>query len=305
MTSLEAAERHLNIGSPDPTDWVSPANIPDKDMPSDEKRRRGFQIQPGLILACLIVAIVIAWAIFPSAFTVYDPIQGLPGQHLRAPSGEHFLGTDSLGRDLYARIVYGSVYSLTGALAAVGIGLIVGTTLGLLAASLGGWVEEVIMRVVDILLSIPILFLSLSVIILLGFGPVNAAIAVGVTSIANFARLARSEVLTVRRSEYVEAAFGSGGTFFKVLWRHILPNSLKSVIAFAALQVGWAILQLSTLGFLGYGAPPPTPEWGLLVAEGRNYIATAWWLTAAPGIVVVLVVMSVNRISQVFGRVQK
>jgi peptide/nickel transport system permease protein len=143
------------------------------------------------------------------------------------------------------------------------------------------------------------------VIVLLGFGTVNAAIAVGVTSIANFARLARSEVVTVWRSEFVEAAFGSGGTFSRVLWRHVLPNSLNSVIAFAALQVGWAILQLSRLGFLGYGAPPPTPEWGLLVAEGRNYIATAWWLTAAPGVVVVLVVMSVNRISQVFGSAQK
>jgi peptide/nickel transport system permease protein len=193
------------------------------------------------------------------------------------------------------------VHSLSGALAAVGIGLALGTTLGVLAGSLGGRTETVIMRLVDVLLSIPVLLLSLSIIILLGFGTLNAAIAVGITSVASFARIVRSEVVTVRRSEYVEAAFGSGGRFLSVLWRHILPNSLTSVIAFAALQVGSAILQLSTLGFLGYGAPPPTPEWGLLIAEGRNYIATAWWLTAAPGVVVVLVVLCVNRISQAIG----
>ena len=209
-------------------------------------------------------------AAFSERILVYDPIQGLPGQHLRPPTAAHLLGTDSLGRDLFARIVYGAVHSLSGALAAVGIALVAGTTLGLLAGSFGGRIETVIMRLVDVMLSIPDLLLSLSIIVLLGFGTVNAAIAVGCTLIAKFARLVRSEVVTVRRSEYVEAAFGSGGTFLKVLWRHILPNSLASVIAFAALQAGWAILQLATLGFLGYGAPPPTPEWGLLFFPGPS-----------------------------------
>jgi peptide/nickel transport system permease protein len=142
--------------------------------------------------------------------------------------------------------------------------------------------------------------LSLSIIILLGFGSLNVAIAVGATSIASFARLARSEVVRVRRTDYVEAAFGSGGTFVKVLWRHILPNSLTSVVAYAAVQFGNSIILIATLGFLGYGAPPPTPEWGLLVAEGRNYISTAWWMTTFPGLVVVLLVLSANRISQSF-----
>lgn len=261
-------------------------------------RRFSPRIRPSLLLAILIVALVVLWALLPGVFTSYSPVEGLPGQHLKAPSAIHLLGTDALGRDLYARIVYGSIHSLSGALAAVGIALVVGTVLGVLAGSLGGWIETVIMRIVDVLLSIPDLLLSLSIIVLLGFGTVNAAVAVGCTLIAKFARLVRSEVVTVRRSDYVEAAFGSGGTFTKVLWRHILPNSLTSVMAFAALQTGWAILQLSTLGFLGYGAPPPTPEWGLLIAEGRNYIATAWWLTTAPGLVVVLVVISINRISR-------
>lgn len=257
---------------------------------------------PSLVLAWLVLATAILWAIVPGLFTGYDPLQSVPGGQLKAPSAAHLLGTDSLGRDLYARIVYGAVHSLSGALAAVGVGFFVGTALGVTAGSIGGWIDDILMRAVDVLLSIPTLLLSLSIIILLGFGTLNAAIAVGATAIAGFARLTRSEVVRVRRADYVEAAFGSGGSFAKVLWRHILPNSLTSVIAFAALQLGWALLQISTLGFLGYGPPPPTPEWGLLVAEGRNYLATAWWLTAAPGVAVVTVVLSANRISQSIGR---
>lgn len=260
------------------------------------------QVQPALVIAWIVVAVVVLFALFPQLFTSFNPVQGLPAEKLKAPSALHILGTDALGRDLFARIVYGAVHSLTGAFVAVAVGLLLGTALGVIAGSTGGLVEEAIMRLVDVLLSIPGLLLMLSIIILLGFGTVNAAIAVGITSVASFARLSRSEVVRVRRSDYVEAAFGSGGTFFAVLWRHVLPNSLVSVLAFAALQFGSAILAISTLGFLGYGAPPPTPEWGLLIAEGRNYISTAWWLTTAPGIVVVLVVLSANRISQSLAR---
>ncbi|MFA1625378.1 ABC transporter permease [Rhizobium mongolense] len=305
MTQLDSAERHLNIKSPDPVDWIAEAPVADETLPTAEGKRHGIRVQPDFVLAVVILTLVLLWAVVPGLFTAYDPIQGQAGQQLKPPGTAHLLGTDSLGRDLYARLVHGSVHTLSGALAAVAIGIAIGTALGLLAGSLGGLVDGVIMRLMDVLLSIPALLLSLSIIILLGFGTTNAAIAVGVTSIASFARIVRSEVVTVRRSEYVEAAFGSGATFLKVLWRHVLPNSLTSVIAFAALQVGSAILQLSTLGFLGYGAPPPTPEWGLLIAEGRNYIATAWWLTAAPGIAVVLVVLSVNRVSQAIGKVQR
>ncbi|ACM39878.1 MULTISPECIES: ABC transporter permease [Rhizobium/Agrobacterium group] len=273
---------------------------------SDSVKRRAsltrFKgLRPGLVLAWVVMVTVLLWAAMPWLFTSYNPLEGIPGGQLKAPSAAHLLGTDSLGRDLYARMVYGSVHSLSGALAAVGVGLVAGTLLGLFAGAIGGRWDMIIMRFVDVLLSIPTLLLSLSIIILLGFGTINAAIAVGVTAIAGFARLTRSEVVRVRRADFVEAAYGSGGTFLSVLWRHILPNSLTSVIAYAAVQFGWAILQMSTLGFLGYGAPPPTPEWGLLISEGRNYLATAWWLTTAPGLIVVAVVLSANRISQSLG----
>ena len=259
--------------------------------------QRARQVPLGLWLAWTVLAVVLLWAVVPGWFSSHDPLVGLAGQQLRAPGAGHWLGTDALGRDVWARVVHGAVHSLSGALVAVGVGLVAGTALGLIAGAVGGRTDEALMRVVDVLLAVPSLLLSLTIIIVLGFGTVNAAIAVGVASVASFARLVRSEVVRVRRAEYVEAAFGSGGRFGAVLWCHVLPNSLTSVVALAALQFGTAILAIATLGFLGYGAPPPTPEWGLLIAEGRNYLSTAWWLTSAPGLVVVAVVLAVNRIS--------
>lgn len=258
-------------------------------------RLRG--VEPGLVLAVLTIAVAVAWAALPWLFTSYSPVDGIPRQRRLPPGALHWLGTDELGRDLYARVVYGAVHTLSGALIAVIVGLVVGTLIGVIAGSVGRRLDDAIMRLIDVMLAVPALLLSLSIIIILGFGTVNAAIAVGVASIASFARLSRSEVVRVRRTDYVEAAFGSGGRFFPVLWRHVLPNSLTAVLALAALQFGHAILAISTLGFLGYGAPPPTPEWGLLISEGRNYISTAWWLTTLPGLVVVAVVLAANRIS--------
>ncbi|MCT2261983.1 ABC transporter permease [Brachybacterium muris] len=257
-------------------------------------RRR--TLRPGVLLSALVLLLALAWALLPQLFAGHSPTATV-GPALQAPSPAHWFGTDSTGRDLYTRVVHGASHSILAATVAVAVGLIAGTTLGVIAGSLGGLVEDAIMRLVDVLLAIPGLLLSLSVVILLGFGTTNAAIAVGVTSIATFARLSRSRVLAVRRSEYVEAAFGSGGTLPGILRRHVLPNSAAPVVALAALQLGSAILQISTLGFLGYGAPPPTPEWGLLIAEGRDYVATAWWLTLLPGLVVAAVVLATNRLS--------
>lgn len=251
-----------------------------------------------LVLAWAIIAIVAAWAVAPGLFTPHSGTIGIAGNQLKAPDAAHWLGTDEIGRDVLARIIYGSVNSLSGAIVAVAVGLFGGSALGLFAGAIGGKVDDIIMRLVDVMLSIPGLLLQLSIIIILGFGTINVAAAVGVTTIASFARLMRSEVIRVRRADYVEAAFGSGGRFSAVLWRHVLPNSLGTIISYAALQFGTAILAISTLGFLGYGAPPPIPEWGLLISEGRKYLTSAWWLTAFPGLAVILVVLAANRISQ-------
>ena len=263
---------------------------------------RRFSLQPGLWLAWLVMTVAVLMAFAPQWFTEFNPLDGIAGAQRLAPQAGHWLGTDQLGRDVWSRIVYGAGHSLSAALAAVAMGLVFGTALGTVAGAPGGRVEAVVMRIVDILLAIPSLLLSLTVIILLGFGTLNAAMAVGVAAIASFARLSRAEVMRIRHSDYVEAAYGSGGTFLAVFWRHILPNALSPVLAFATLQFGQAILALSTLSFLGYGTPPPVPEWGLLIAEGRNYLSTAWWLTTFPGIAVIAVVLAANRISQQLNR---
>lgn len=265
--------------------------------PSGQPHRRRRRPRLTVVLAVAVLVLVLAWSLVPQLFTGYDPFTGVPGDSLQGPSAAHWFGTDPTGRDLFARVVHGARYSLTGGVVAVAVGLVAGTAIGVIAGSIGTVVDEILMRIVDVLLSIPSLLLSLSVIILLGFGTTNVAIAVGVTSVAAFARLSRSEVVRVRRSDYVEAAFGSGGRWWSVLARHVLPNSLTPVLALAALQFGTAILAISTLSFLGYGSPPPIPEWGLLISEGRSHLATSWWLTTLPGLVVVAVVLSANRLS--------
>lgn len=254
-------------------------------------------LRPGTVVPALVLLVAVAWALAPGLFTAASPTETVAAA-LQGPSPAHWFGTDATGRDVFARVIHGASNSVTGALVAVLVGLVAGTAIGVTAGAAGGALDEVLMRFVDVLLAIPALLLSLSVVILLGFGTTNAALAVGVTSVAVFARLARAQVVSVRVADFVEAAYGSGGTAASVLWRHILPNSLTPVLALAALQLGSAILQISTLGFLGYGAPPPTPEWGLLISEGRNYVATAWWLTVLPGLVVVAVVLATNRLSQ-------
>ena len=253
---------------------------------------------PATVVSIVVLAIAALWAIAPSVFAPEDPYTGVDVA-LLAPNGEHVFGTDAVGRDLFSRVVYGARQSLLGALIAVAVGLVLGTLIGLVAGTQRGWVDTVLMRLVDVLLAIPGILLSLSIIIVTGFGSLQAAFAVGMTSVATFARLARSQVIQIAGADYVEAAYGSGATQAQVLLRHVLPNSLTPVLALAALQFGTAILQLSILGFLGYGAPPPIPEWGLLIAEGRDFMATAWWLILLPGLAIVATVMSTNHLSQV------
>ncbi len=269
--------------------------------PVPRRARRGT-VPIGLILAGIVIAVVVLFAVFPGLFTSQNPIAGVPADKLQEPSWAHPFGTDALGRDLWSRVVHGAGQSLSGAFIAVTLGIAAGVALGVLAGSLGGVTDAVIMRVVDVMLSIPGLLLILTVVILLGHGTLNAAIAVGVSSIAAFARLTRSEVLRVRRAAYVEAAYGSGGRTVAILAKHVLPNSLTPVLSLAALQFGTAVLAIATLGFLGFGTPPPTPEWGSLIAEGRDHIATSWWLTTLPGLVVLVTVLAANRISQSLGR---
>jgi peptide/nickel transport system permease protein len=175
---------------------------------------------------------------------------------------------------------------------------VVGALAGLVAGFVRGWVDDAIMRLVDVLLAIPALLLSLALITALGYGTVNVAVAVGASTIGRFARVMRSEVLRIRNTIYVEAARTTGARWYSVLGRHVLPGAVGPVLVLATLEFGVAILAVSSLSFLGYGAPPPAPEWGALIADGRNYLATSWWLTTLPGLVIAAAVLATNRVAR-------
>ncbi|ALJ18658.1 ABC transporter permease [Microbacterium sp. No. 7] len=254
--------------------------------------------RPTVVVAAVWLVIVAVAAIAPSLLAPGDPLLGVPADKLLPPSAEHLFGTDQIGRDLYTRTVHGASLTLSAAAIAVGIGMLVGAVLGLVAGFTGGRVDDLIMRFADVLLAIPGLLLSLAIITVLGFGTVNVAIAVGAASVASVSRIMRSEVLRVRSSPFVEAAYTSGNRWLRVLLRHVLPNAIGPVLVLAVLELGGAILAVSSLSFLGYGAQPPLAEWGSLVSGGRDHLRSAWWLTTFPGIAIALTVLSAHRLSR-------
>jgi peptide/nickel transport system permease protein len=259
---------------------------------------RFFIRRPGLVVSVVVVALIALAAFWPSLLTAGNPLRGVPAENFRPPGARHWFGTDELGRDLFTRVVYGASLSLRATLIAVGVAFVVGGTIGLVAGFVGRWVEDALMRFVDVLLSIPALFLSLALVTALGYGTVKVAFAVGIASAAGFARVMRAEVLRVRQAVYVEAARSSGARWYSVLGRHVLPNAIGPVIVLATLELGTAVLAVSSLSFLGYGAVPPAPEWGSLIATGRNYLANAWWLSTLPGLTVAAMVLATNRIAR-------
>ncbi|OAI86463.1 ABC transporter permease [Pseudomonas putida] len=265
-----------------------------------------WRYRPGLPVALSLVLFVLllGWAFFPGLFTSLDPLLADPTQTLRAPSAQHWFGTDHLGRDLYARCVYGAALSLQATAIAVVIALLAGTLLGGIAGWFGGAADRVLAVVVEVLMAIPALLLAMAIVTALGFGTLEIAIAVGLSSVAVFARLARGEVLRWRSRVFVEAALVVGVGSWTNLCRHVLPHAAGPLLALAALEFASAVLAVSALSFLGFGAPPPQPEWGLLIAEGRNYMVAAWWYTTLPGLVVAGVVLATQQLGRGLQRLQ-
>ncbi|MFI8526469.1 ABC transporter permease [Promicromonospora sukumoe] len=254
-------------------------------------------LPPTVLLSFAVLLVVLLWSLLPGVFASQDPVNGVPADKLLGPSAAHWFGTDHLGRDLYARVVHGTASSVTSALVAVTIGVVVGGAIGLVAGSAGGWTDTVLARVVDVLLAIPSFLLAVVIVSALGFQTVNAAIATGVSAVAVFARVMRAEVIKTRRAVFVEASVLQGGSRTHILLRHVLPNASRSLLALAVLQFGLSVLVIAGLAFLGYGDPPPASDWGLLVSSGKDY-PTAPWLVYAPALVVVATVLSVNRVSR-------
>ena len=247
-----------------------------------------------IIIYGSVLAVLVVLSLFAPYFAPYDPIQ-ISMEGRKSPNVDHIFGTDRLGRDILSRIIYGTKYSLSIGIISVSIGLIFGTTMGVLSAYYGGLVDTIIMRFIDALLAFPGILLALVVIAVLGPGLVNVMLAVGISTVPEYARLARGKVLSVMQLEYIEAIHSIGGSNIRVILKHILPNISAPITILATLQVGNAILVGSGLSFLGMGAQPPTPEWGLMTAEGRNFMSQAWWISTFPGIAILITVISINQ----------
>ena len=250
--------------------------------------------KPSAIIGFLALILLTLACIMAPHLTPYEQAKLSPRSALQPPSLEHPLGTDHFGRDQLTRILYGGRISLRVSVVAMIIGATFGILLGASAGYWPGWIDEAISRFIDVMLAFPNILLAMVVITLLGTGVNNLMIALGVAMVPGFARLSRGTVISVRENDYVLAARALGGASPRVIVRHILPNAAAPLIVYCTLEIGVAILASAGLNFLGLGADPPTPEWGLMLAESRIYIRRAWWLATFPGVAIMVMVISIN-----------
>ncbi len=266
---------------------------PRRDIPPVVTRRR-LQQNVGAMLGLGVLAVLIVAALFAPWLAPADPLAVATTAQLLPPGPGHWAGTDLFGRDILSRLLYGGRVSLAVGVLAVLIAALPGTVLGLLAGYYGRWVDGAIMRLMDMLLAFPSMLLALAIVATLGPGLLNVMVAVGIAGIPNYTRLVRGSVLAVRKRWYIRAARAVGCRDSRIILRHVLPNVFAPIVVLATLDVAWAILNASSLSFLGLGAQPPTPEWGAMLSEGRGYLRQAPWITAAPGLLIMLTVLSIN-----------
>lgn len=260
-----------------------------------EAWRRLRKNRLAMVGLAVIIALIIL-AVFADVLFDYDTvvIKQNTAIRLQAPSTAHWLGTDEFGRDILARIVHGARISLCVGIVSVAFGLLIGGTLGALAGFYGGKTDNIIMRVVDILLAVPSLLLQITIVAAFGSSLFNLMFAIAVGAIPSYARVVRSSVMTIKDSEYVEAAKSIGATHFEMITSHIIPNCLAPIIVQVSLKVAGAILVTSSLSFLGLGVKAPTPEWGSMLSSGREYMRQAMHLTVFPGLAIVITILSLN-----------
>jgi peptide/nickel transport system permease protein len=244
----------------------------------------------GLVLIVGLILVALAGPYLVHA----DPLKQALTQRLKGPSSGHLFGTDQLGRDILSRVVSGARISLqVGALVLL-VAMTIGVTLGAIAGYAGGIVDEIIMRVTDVFLAFPTLVLAMVISAVLGKGIYNAMLAVGLVWWPWYARLVRAQVLAVKEADFIQAARSLGASPIRIIWKHLLPSTIATITVQASLDVGYAILATAGLSFIGLGAQPPTAEWGAMVAEGRKYLTTHWWVPMFPGLAILLSVMGIN-----------
>lgn len=255
---------------------------------------RYLRANPVTIFGLALVLLLIVVALFAPAIAPFDPTALNPKVRLQPPSGVNWFGTDEGGRDIFSRIVFGSRYSLAAALVVLLLAVTIGTTIGLTAGFAGGAIDETLMRLTDMFLAFPALVLAMGISAALGPSLANSMIAIAIVWWPWYARLVRGQTLRLRQEQFVDAARAAGASDRHIVLRHILPNCMTPIIVQVTLDVGYAILTTASLSFIGLGAQPPTPEWGAMVATGKDYILDQWWLATFPGLAIFLTVMAFN-----------
>jgi len=249
---------------------------------------------PRILLGTLFLIFLSVLAIFAEQISPYDPTKIAPTESRQPPSARHLFGTDMMGRDVLSRVIHGAKYSLLLGLTAVSISASLGTLLGLVSGYFGGILEAIIMRVTDVGLAFPSVLLALLIIAILGPGLTSVTIAIGVSATPPFARLVRGCVLSIKEMPFVEAARAIGAGHSRILLRHVFPEIFAPVITMATLRLAGAIFSASSLSFLGFGAQPPTPEWGAIVSAARHQLRGAWWISTFSGLAIMLTVLAIN-----------
>jgi ABC-type dipeptide/oligopeptide/nickel transport system permease subunit len=250
------------------------------------------------VAGAAIILLFVIGAIFAPLISPHDPVEQAISDRQQPPfTPGHILGTDELGRDILSRIIYGARISLVIGLVSVGISLVFGLVIGTLSAYYGGWLDRIVMRLIDIMLAFPYILLTIVIVAILGSSLLNAMIAIGISQIPVYARVVRASVLAEKEADYVLAERSLGAGDIELMARTILPNCLAPIFVQATLGIGDAILSSAALSFLGLGAKPPTPEWGLMIANAKEFITSSWWIVTFPGLVILLVVLGFNLLS--------
>lgn len=259
-----------------------------------EKILNGLKHNRSFRISTLLVLLLVLAAVFAPQLTSYNPLRARMRDAFQAPSMQHFFGTDKLGRDCFSRVLYGARSSLSSVLMLVAMIFIVGTSLGVIAGYSGGWIDIIIMRISDMMISFPGMILAIAVAGILGGSLFNAMVALTIVTWTKYARLSRSMVLQVKERDYVEAARVNGGKPLHILMTHIVPNILPLMVITAASDIGAMMMEMAGLSFLGFGSQPPAPEWGLMLNEGRQQFQTAPWLMVFPGLAIFITVVIFN-----------
>jgi peptide/nickel transport system permease protein len=270
------------------TEVSYPTRSPMKMMTNRFKKNKRAMVGLWMVLVFIVVAI------FAPLIAPYDPIEQNMQIMLEKPSLKHPFGTDEFGRDLLSRIIYGAQISLAIGTVGVLIAVIFGVALGTIAGYFGGWIDHIIMRIMDIFMAFPSFLLALAIVSVLGPGMVNVMIAIGIFSIPNFSRIARSSVISIKNKEFIEATRAMGGTDTRIIIKHLIPNSISPIIVLSTMRIATAIITAAGLSFLGMGAQPPTPEWGAMLSTGREYLRVAPHVSTIPGLAIMFLVLGFN-----------